>query len=414
MRVVSVDEAAAEIVAAVAVQPPLRMPLNDAVGHVLAADLNATIPLPPWTNAGMDGYAACAVDVRGATDEQPVALRVVDSIAAGDAATAPLQRGEAARIFTGAPVPAGADSVIRQEDTARNGDRVLVRRDRDAGANVRRAGADLAAGALALAAGTVIGPHQVALLAALAVAHPVVHRRPRVGILTSGDELVSLDHPDEVLSGRKQADANGPALAALVRQAGGIPVPLGIARDDANALREMVESANDVDLLITAGGVSVGDHDHVRAVMAACGVVTHFDRVRLRPGGPTTFGTFPHGGPWLALPGNPVSAMITFELFARPAIRRMSGHRELYAARHRAALRNATQRDLTLDQYLRVTFATAGDGGVPIADLSGAQGSGMLTTLVRASGLVIVPAGSDALPAGAVVSALRFASPEVE
>ena len=408
MRVVSAPDAAREIAATVPVQPSLRMPLLDARGHVLAEDITAAIALPPWTNAGMDGYAVHAADVRGATPAAPVRLLVSASIAAGDSSKLALASGEAARIFTGAALPTGADTVIRQEDTVRDGAAVLVQRDRDAGANVRRAGGDLALGERALEAGTVLGPHQIALLAALAVAHPVVHRRPRVGILTSGDEIVSFDRPEEILSGRRLGDANSPALAALVEAAGAIAVPLGIARDDAAALERLVRAADDVDLLITAGGVSVGEHDHVRTVMASCGVRTVFDRVRMRPGGPAAFGVFPDGRPWLALPGNPVSAMVTFELFGRAAIRAMAGHRHPGRRPTRAILRDEIRRDATLDQYVRCTFAWPDDGTPPVATLTGPQGSGMLMSLVRAAGLAIIPAGDDALPAGSFVEALLF------
>ena len=408
MRVLSAADAAREIVAAVPTQPSLRIPLLDARGHVLAEDILAPIPLPPWTNAGMDGYAARAEDIRGATAESPVHLRIVEAIAAGNSPRQAIGAGEAARIFTGAALPEGADSVIRQEDTERDGNTVVVRRDRDAGGNVRRAGSDLATGALVLSIGMLLGPHQIAVLAALATAHPVVYRRPRVGILTSGDEIVSLDHPEEILSGRRLSDANSPALAALVEEAGGIAVPLGIAPDDAGELERLVRAADDVDLLITAGGVSVGEHDHVRSVMTACGVRTVFDRVRMRPGGPATFGVFRDGRPWLALPGNPVSAMVTFELFGRPAIRTMAGHRDPFRTSFRAILRDEMRRDATLDQYVRCTFEWPADGTKPMATLTGAQGSGMLMSLVRAEGLAIVPAGRDALPAGSDVAAFRF------
>jgi molybdopterin molybdotransferase len=408
MRIVSVEEAARDIVAAVAVQPSLRMPLLDACGHVLRHDVLAAVALPPWTNAGMDGYAIRADDLHGASPTTPVRLHVIDSIAAGTVTTRSLGAGEAARIFTGAPLPPGADSVIRQEDTAREGATITILSDRDARANVRHAGGDLALGALALGAGTVLGPHQIALLAALAVAHPVVHRRPRVGILTSGDELVSLEHPDEILAARKQADVNTPALAALVQQAGGIAVPLGIARDNRQELHRLIEAADDIDLLITAGGVSVGDHDHIRAVMVAREVHTIFDRVRVRPGGPTAFGTFPDGRPWLALPGNPVSAMVTFELFGRPAIRRMAGYRNPFRRPMRAMLHDAVRPDATLDQYLRVSFTGDAGGGLPVAALTGAQGSGMLMSLARADGLVIIPAGHDVVPARSSVAAVQF------
>jgi molybdopterin molybdotransferase len=408
MRIASAADAARDIIAAVLVQPSLRVPLADAAGHVLAEDVIASIPLPPWTNAAMDGYAVRTEDVRGATPTSPRRLAVIDAVAAGDMADRALRPGEAMRIYTGARVPAGAESVIRQEDTDRGTTTVLVFNDRDAGANVRLAGADLARGSVALPAGCVIGPHQVAVIAALGIAHPMVHRRPRIGILATGGEVVSLDHPEEILAGRKLADVNGATIAALVHQAGGIPVPLGIAADNPESLRQTVAAADDVDLLISAGGVSVGDHDHVRDVMATCNVTTRFDRVRVRPGGPTAFGCFPDGRPWLALPGNPVSAMVTFELFARPAIRAMAGHRQPLRSPVTVNLRAAARRDDVLDQYLRCTLTPGAGGTLAVAALTGPQGSGMLMSMVRADCLAIIPAGQGSLPAGSAVEALCF------
>jgi molybdopterin molybdotransferase len=408
MRVMAVDDAAAAILAAVPRQPALRVRLADALGHVLAEDVVADVALPPWTNASMDGYAVRGADVRGACVEVPHRLRVVGVIAAGDAVHVALGPGEAMRIFTGAPVPAGADSVVRQEDTDRGSDTVGIVNDRDVGANVRPAGGDVAQGAVALTRGSVLHGRQIALLAALAVTDPVVHRRPRVGVLAMGDELVAPDHREAILSGAKLADVNGPALAALVTEAGGVAVPLGIAADDADALHAMIAAADDVDLLITVGGASVGDHDHVRAVMQRLGVATLFDRVRMRPGGPTTFGLLPDGRPWLALPGNPVSAMVTFELFGRTAIRAMAGHPAPLRRRFRALLANDVRRDAALDQYVRCTFAWPTNGGTPTATLTGPQGSGMLMSMVRAEGLVIVSHGEGMCAADSGVEAVEF------
>jgi molybdopterin molybdotransferase len=233
-----------------------------------------------------------------------------------------------------------------------------------------------------------------------------VHRRPRVGILTSGDELVSLDRPDDILSGRRLADANGPALGALVHEAGAIAVPLGIARDDPAELERIVRDSDDIDMLITAGGVSVGEHDHVRAVMAARGAVMVFERVRIRPGGPTAFAVLPDGRPWLALPGNPVSAIVTFELFGRPAIRAMAGHRDPCRPVRHAVLQGDVRRDASLDQYVRCTFAWPAEDGLPAASLTGPQGSGMLMSVARAEGLVIIRAGNGLVAAGSRVEAI--------
>jgi molybdopterin molybdotransferase len=408
MVVLSAADAARAITAAVSRQPTLRMPLLSARGHILADDCIAPIDLPPWTNASMDGYAARASDLRGASAANPVRLQVVSSVAAGSDPGRMLEAGEVARIFTGAPLPAGTDSVVRQEDVNRDGDWITLSTGRDAGRNVRQAGGDVTCGELVLRAGTILGPHQLALLAALAVANPMVHRQPRIGIVASGDELVSLDHPEEILSGRRLADVNTTALAALVGETGGIPVPLGIARDDPHALEQLVSSVGDIDLLISAGGVGVGDHDHVRTVMTVLGATMTFDRVRMRPGGPTAFGVLPGGRPWLALPGNPVSAMVTFELFGRVAIRTMAGDRDPFRPVFRTLLSDSVPRDATLDQYLRVTFSQPDGAGAPLATLTGPQGSGMLMSVARAEGLVIVPAGSGSLAAGSPVSALRF------
>jgi molybdopterin molybdotransferase len=384
------------------------MALADAVGQVLAEPIVAGVALPPWTNASMDGYAVCAADIAAASPEQPVNLRVISAIAAGGTAERTLRPGEAMRIFTGAPVPIGADSVVRQEDTNRGDAVVQVTASRDAHANVRLAGGDLARGTVALTAGSVLGPHQVALLAALGQAQPLVYRRPRVGILATGNEVVSLDQVDEILAGRRLGDVNSIALAALVTQTGAVAVPLGIAADTVAALVERVGTAGDVDLLISAGGVSVGDHDHVRTAMMQFGAVNLFDRVRMRPGGPTTFATLADGRRWLGLPGNPVSAMVTFDLFGRTAIRSMSGHPVPGRVPFLAMLAEPARPDRLLDQYLRCTFVHAGPNGPPVASLTGAQGSGMLMSVVRAEGLVLIPCGTPEIPAGSMVAATRF------
>ncbi len=402
------DDAAAAIVSSVRCQPAVRVALGDALGHVLAEDVFASVALPPWTNAAMDGYAVRAADVVGARADTPRRLRVIGTIAAGDTTPHAIGPDEAMRIYTGAPVPAGADSVIRQEDTDRGESTVVILDARDAGANVRPAGKDLAQGAVALRRGTVLGGHQLAVLAAIAVTDPMVLRRPRVGVLTMGNELATPDHREAILSGAMLADVNGPALSALVTQAGGVAVPLGIAPDDADTLDAMVMAAQDVDLVLTAGGASVGDHDHVRGVMARRGVDPLFARVRMRPGGPTTFGLLPDGRAWLALPGNPVSAMVAFELFGRTAIRAMAGHQQPARARFRAQLADRAPRDAVLDQFVRCTFVCTDDAAMPLARLTGPQGSGMLMSMARAEGLAIIRHGNGECVSGETVDALMF------
>ena len=401
-------DAAQRILAALVPQPALRVPLDNTLGSVLAEPVRSPIDVPFRANSAMDGYAARADDVRGATTSAPRRLRVVERIAAGQFPTRPIGPGEVARIFTGAPVPEGADSVIRQEDTDQGADVVLIRDDRDAGVNIRRAGEDIRAGALVFDAGTVLEPAHLGVLASLAVAHPVVHRRPRVGILASGDEVVGIDQPDLILSGQKIASSNSHALRALVRRAGGEPVDLGIAGDTPESVRRHLEGAADCDLLITSAGISVGEHDHLRSVVEAMGGRLDFWRVRIRPGAPIGFGSL-GAVPWIGLPGNPVSTMVTFELFARPAIRRLMGHRLPFRALTPVVTTEPIRVGPRLQHFLRAGLAT--EGPPYPATLTGGQGSGILTSMARADALVIVPEGQQDIPAGARLEAIRLDEP---
>lgn len=397
-----------------AVQPPLRVPLDDALGAVLAEPVTSPIDLPAHTNSAMDGYAARTDDVRGAAPEAPVVLTVVEEIPAGRLPGRAIGAGECARIFTGAPLPEGADCVVRQEDTDRGTARVTVHRDRDAGANVRQAGEDLRRGALVVDAGTPLGPAHLGVLASIAVAHPLVHRRPRVAILGSGDEIVDLDQPDEILSGRRVASSNTHTLLALVREAGGVPVNLGIARDQLESVREHLARARDCDLLVTTAGISVGEHDVLRTAVREAGAI-HFWRLRMRPGAPVGFGEV-HGIPWIGLPGNPVSTMVTFELFVRPAIRKMMGHALPFRAATTVRTAEPIRVNPGLQHFLRGEVAkppwpSRREEPIPVVRLTGPQGSGILTSMVRAHALLIVPEGQAETPEGAELSALFLDDP---
>ena len=381
------------------------MPLADAVGSVLAETIQSPFPLPRWANAGMDGYAARAADVSGATRTNPARLRVVEEIAAGRFPTRRIEPGEAARIFTGAPVPDGADSVIRQEDTDVGIIEVSVYDSRDGGGNVRPPGQDLAAGATALAEGTELDAAGAALLAALAVAHPLVYRRPRVAILAAGDELAALDQRDEILAGRRIASSNSILLAALVREAGGEPVDLGIAHDDPDDIRRRIAGATDCDLLITTGGVSVGSHDELRPVLRSMGAEEFFWRLAIRPGGPAAAGQL-GGMLWIGLPGNPVSTFVTFELLARPAIRRLMGHRLVFRTTTPVRLAEPVTVSPALQHFLRVRITSSPTG--PEAWLTGPQSSNLLSSVVRADGLMVVPQGTALAEAGTVYPVMRL------
>jgi molybdopterin molybdotransferase len=401
-------EAAIRILAEVRPQPALRIPLDDALDSVLAEDVVSRLDIPAWTNSAMDGYAVRGEDVRGATEARPVSLRVVEQLPAGRFPEKVIGPGECARIFTGAPLPRGADSVIRQEDTDLGATTVLVLKDRDVGVNIRRAGEDIRKGATVLTAGAELGPAQLGVLASLAVAHPLVYRRPRVAILGSGDEIVDIDQPEEILSGRKIASSNTHTLVALVRRAGGEPVNLGIAGDTPEDLRAHLTRALDSDLLVTTAGISVGEHDFVRSVLEELGGELRFWKLRMRPGAPVGFGVLGRM-PWIGLPGNPVSTMVTFELFVRPAIRRMMGHRLPFRRTVSVRVAEPIKLKPKLQHFLR-GIVTEGAGG-PDARLTGPQGSGILTSMTLANALLIVPEGQFETPVGATVKALVLDDP---
>ncbi|HVA56467.1 MAG TPA: gephyrin-like molybdotransferase Glp [Gemmatimonadaceae bacterium] len=400
----TVAQAATEIVAAIHTIDAEDVPLRRALGRVLAADVMSPLDLPPWNNSSMDGYAVRSGDVRGASLAHPVTLAVIGTIAAGARADRPLGTAEAYRIMTGAPLPPGADTVVRVEDTDAGVERVTIRDDRDVGRNVRPRGEDLAAGALAVARGTRLDPAHLGVLASVGSATVRVARRPRVAILATGDELVDVDRFDEVRRGERIVTSNSYTLEALVRTAGGEPVLLGLVRDDPAALRACLAAAPPHDLLLTSGGISVGEFDHTRRVLADLGAELRFWRVKIRPGAPLGFGTW-RGAPWIGLPGNPVSSMVTFELFARPALRRLQGVARVFAQRVPVRL---TQRVVTLaglTHFLRAVVHPDGDG-VLAARLTGAQGSGLLTSMARANALLVVPADREVVEAGETLGAL--------
>lgn len=401
--------------ASLAPLPAAAVPLDDALGLVLAEAVTSPLDIPAWTNAAMDGYAARGVDVRGATLEDPVTLTVIEELPAGRFPTKEVGPGECTRIFTGAPLPPGADSVIRQEDTDLGSARVQVFRDRDVGINIRQAGEDIRRGILALPAGTVLGPAELGVLASLAVAAPRVYRRPRVAILGSGDEIAHVTETAAILSGRKVASSNSHTLTALVRLAGAGPVNLGIAQDTRESVMAHLEQARDADLLVTSAGISVGEHDHLRTAVEALGGRLDFWKLRMRPGAPVGFGWLPaietgRWVPWVGLPGNPVSAMVTFELFVRPAIRQLLGHALPFRCATPVVLTEPVRVGAKLQHFLRAVVETAEGGGYTVR-LTGPQGSGILTSMVRANGLLMVPEGVQQCEQGARLDALRFDDP---
>jgi len=400
----SAAEASAHVLADVAPLGDETVELREALGRVLARDVVSPVSLPPWDNASMDGFAVRASDVRGASASEPVRLRVVETIAAGTFATRALEPGVAMRIMTGAPVPTGADSVIRVEDTSNTGEVVEIRDDRDAASNVRVAGEDVRAGVTVMRAGTTLGAPHIGVLSSVGCARPHVHRRPRVAILGTGDELVPLEQFADVLAGRRIVSSNSYSLEAAVRAAGGDPVAIGIGPDDPDALAHLLRSAEGCDVIITSGGVSVGDFDFTRDVVGRLGGTLSLWRVRMRPGAPLAFGRL-FGMPWLGLPGNPVSALLTFELFGRPLIRTLLGSSRPHRRAVPAVLDEEVVLRAPLTHYLRGVLVDGDDERLH-ARLTGAQSSGMLTSMSAAEVLLVVPPEPLQWAAGSLLRAL--------
>ena len=403
----ALGEAVVRVIAGVRPLPPERVRLDEAHGRVLAHAVIAPLTLPPLDNSAMDGYAVRGADVVAATTERPVVLRVVATAAAGAPAAPRVRRGEAVRIMTGAPVPAGADCVVRVEDTDGGTDAVAVRSARDVGRHIRPRGEDAREGEEALAAGTPLRGAQLAFLAALGVTSVDVARLPRVAILGSGDELVPPERAREAAADGRIVASNGHALRAHVRRDGGLPLDLGVAPDDPAAITDRARQAETCDVLVTTAGASVGAFDHTHGAMEALGLALDFWRVRVRPGAQTAFGHLRAigGVPWLGLPGNPASAQVTYELFVRPLLLALQGHRAPFRALATA----------TLDADVRV--AGAGfvhllramlriEDGTARVRMAGAQGSGLLSSMARANALVVAPGDVDVLRAGAPVRVL--------
>jgi molybdopterin molybdotransferase len=394
-----VADAVARIVAEVRALGLVKRPLLDAYGSVLAADAVAPVTLPPWDNSAMDGYALRSADLA----RVPVTLRVIESVAAGRFPTRAVGAGEATRIMTGAAVPGGADTVVRVEDTDGGTVSVEVRDARDSGKNVRPRGEDIMEGRVAIAAGTPLGAAQIGVLASLGFAEVEVVRAPRVAIVTSGDELVELDGFDQVRAGRKIVSSNGYALQALVRAAGAEPVYVGIALDTPESLRALLEKARSCDMILTSAGISVGEHDYMRGVLDEMGAEMKFWRVRMRPGAPIGFGLL-DGKPWIGLPGNPVSTLVTFELFARPAILRLRGHRKLFRRPVPVVLEEPVTTGAELTHFLRAIVTVRDRRST--ARLTGPQSSGILTSMSNANALLVVPPGRRSVGAGETLNAI--------
>ncbi len=420
-----VEEALERILALCDVLPPQTRPIDDALGQVLADDVIAPFDIPPLDNTAMDGYAVQAASTLGAGSDRPVRLRVGGELAAGYLFDGEVGPGEAVRIMTGAPIPDGADAIVpfeETDETLRDGirapgqqhaaiDSVGILKAAKSGANVRRRGEDVRAGATILTRGTLLRGAEIAVLASLGVDRASVIRRPIVAILSTGDELLS---PGEPLQPGKIYDSNAAGLAALVREYGGVPLRLGIAADTVEALTAKIhEATRRADLVVTSAGVSRGDFDVVKEVLVSQGAI-NFWTVRMKPGKPLAFGHFDAPAertgdgrakapvkkiPHIGLPGNPVSSLLAFELFGRPAIFKMLGRKPEARPTIRAIADEPIVNTDRRRVYARAIVARGQDGRWH-ARLTGPQGSGVLTSLALANGLAICPEDADQVDAG--------------
>jgi molybdopterin molybdotransferase len=392
---ISVEEARTYILKHFKPLEPEAVHILQALDRALAEDIVSDVNLPPFANSAMDGYAVRAEDIRGASKDNPVVLRVVADLAAGYMPTVQVEAGAAVRIMTGAVIPPGADTVVRFEETSeavglkatgKNRSQVEILNAVERGANVRGAGEDIRQGEVVLRTTSVLRPPEIGLLASVGRERVLVHRRPRVAVLATGDELVAVDEP---ITPGKIRNSNEYSNAAAVLKAGGTPIQLGIARDNVEDLTRKIREGLDAqaDLFITSAGVSVGDYDVVKDVLNREGEM-HFWQVSMKPGKPLAFGLI-RGVPVLGLPGNPVSAIVSFEVFARPAILTMLGKTRFERPRVEAILQNDAHNTAGRRNYVRVTVERVNGGYT--ARTTGEQGSGILTSITKANGLLAMP-----------------------
>ncbi len=394
----SVKEARQQMLNTIPVLPTEKREILNCGGYVLAEALHAQENIPPFDNSAMDGYAVRAADVQNASDAKPAVLSVVETIAAGYAPTKQVTAGQASRIMTGAMMPEGADAVVMQEVTQQDGDEVKIFESIDKTGNVRFTGESVAEGQQVMGKGKHLRPPEVAMLASLNRPEVTVYRKPTVAIIATGDELMLLGEP---LEPGKIRESNRYGLYAQVEEAGGVPIDMGIAPDDEAEIERIFRAAlAKSDALITSGGVSVGEHDFVKNVLEKLGEV-NFWRVAMKPGKPQAYG-ISDGKPIFGLPGNPVSSLVVFELFVRPALLKMAGYTELLRPTFKATLtENITNKDGRVN-YMRAILKES--NGQYTAETTGPQGSGILHSLVLANGLITIPSGVT-LQAGEAVDA---------
>jgi len=375
-----------------------KINILEARKRVIGEDIFAPHNIPSADNSAMDGYAVRHIDTKGATQDKPLQLKIIEDIPAGKVALKKIKKGEAARIMTGAVIPEGADSVIRQEDTKKNGKTVIIYSSIKKGLNIRFAGEDVQKGELVVNKGSAIRPADIGMLAALGKAFISVYQKPRVAIMSTGDELVDIE-TDPPLG--KIINSNSYSLAAQVLECGGIPIMLGISKDKKIDLQKKFKTALHADVIISSGGVSVGDFDFVKNVMGEIGNAMHFWQVAMRPGKPLAFGTI-EGIPLFGLPGNPVSAMVSFEQFVRPSLLKMQGHKKIFRQTAKAVCDQEVQKSAGFKHFIRAVVKKEKDQY--IASTTGAQGSGILKSMVIANALIVMGENETRIKKGSQVT----------
>ena len=398
MSMIQVQEALDKILCQIQFKGVERVPLGQALGRVLTEDVVSRINNPPLDNSAMDGYAVIAKDIQSATPENPVKLEMIEEIAAGYTAKGTLKPGQTMRIMTGAPIPPGADAVLMQEDTQKDGNAILCLDKADVAENIRRAGEDVKIGEGVIKKGTTLSPAHIGMLAVIGRSQIAVSQRPTVAILSTGDEILELD---ETPQGPQIFNSNGHMLAAQIKSAGGIPVYLGIAKDTEKDLMEKFEWALKADIVVSSGGVSVGDYDLVKSSLQKMGQDMLFWKVAMKPGKPLAFGRIGKT-PIFGLPGNPVSSFVSFEQFVRPSLRKVLGCADLSHKTVQAKLtRTINKKPGRLHFLSSIVSWTDGEYTVTPA---GEQGSGILKSAANANGLLIFPLEAEEIKQGQEVA----------
>jgi len=371
-----------------------KVSILEALGRVIAEDIYAPRDIPPLDNSGMDGYAVRYEDVKQATSNHPIRLEVIEDLPAGFIPSKTVEKGQAIRIMTGAPIPKGADAVVPVEDTKKGDGSVLVLTSISLGEHIRRAGEDVKKGEGVISAGDLVRPAEIGMLASIGRSFVKVYQRPLVSILCTGEELVDVD---EGLGEGKIVSSNSYTLTAQVRDCGAIPIQLGIAKDQKEEIKEKLRQGTRADVLISSAGISIGDYDFVRGALSELGMEMVFWKVAMKPGKPLAFGTI-NKKPVFGLPGNPASSMVSFEQFVRPSLLKMMGHRQIFRPIIEAILKEDIRKDPGRRHFIR-SFVSFEKDHYSVT-MTGSQGSGILRSMVRANGLIVIPEDREVVRAG--------------